>query len=259
MQERDQLDDEKLSYVIDAMISLLSTIEYDAEEPYEDFSYHYVDQFRRRYKENLKQKFCYDQYLKEPNIQNALKALDLDPEKFWYLLMFVYDYCEGYCIKGIDFKDTPETQLKRFTTSIEQHREKVESITLKIKGKHSITIDNITAIKYIYLLCRDGLQEIENGSLMRQGEWFDHGDRSGAEPVSIQIYYFSKTLLDILDKVLKIDTRAKKDGNKRALIVDLILFTGIYTDETKLTASHISGYLSKYKDYNKSRLNCYYS
>ena len=50
------------------------------------------DTFKGRYNRGiLKGKFSFDPYIKNRELQDLLMALDLDAEKFWYLLLFCYD------------------------------------------------------------------------------------------------------------------------------------------------------------------------
>lgn len=56
--------------------------------------------------------------MKNKELQDLLEALELDAEKFWYLLLFCYDYSWGKCIEGIELKEFPKEQIEKFTGAI---------------------------------------------------------------------------------------------------------------------------------------------
>ena len=46
-------------------------------------------------------------------IQDYIEELGLDIDKFWFLLLFVYDFCESVCIDGIGLADSAYDQLQK--------------------------------------------------------------------------------------------------------------------------------------------------
>lgn len=117
--------------------------------------------FGNRYNKGLiAEHFSYANYMKHKLIQQFIRGLDLDADKFWMLLLFIYDYSYHYYMEGIDMGESPNEQLLNFTKAIignvESFDEKTGSIftqstTLKIcvEGERNIIIDNPTAIHYI--------------------------------------------------------------------------------------------------------------
>ena len=60
--------------------------------------------FIRRYNQDkLKEygKFTYEKYVANKDIQDTLKGLEIDIDKFWFLLLFIFDYTCGTCIDGM--------------------------------------------------------------------------------------------------------------------------------------------------------------
>lgn len=49
----------------------------------------------------LRHKFTVEEYTQDEDLQGYLKTLDLDSEKFWYLLLFCYDYSWGICMEEL--------------------------------------------------------------------------------------------------------------------------------------------------------------
>ena len=58
--------------------------------------------FIRRYNQNkLYGNFTYGDYIANEDIQNTLKGLGVDIDKFWFLLLFIFDYTCGTCLDGM--------------------------------------------------------------------------------------------------------------------------------------------------------------
>ena len=76
--------------------------------------------YRRYYWKKLTHYFTYDEYIKNQEIQKLLQELELDKEKFWYLILFAYDYSESLCINGIDVSPSAYEQLKTLIEKITQ-------------------------------------------------------------------------------------------------------------------------------------------
>ena len=59
-----------------------------------------LDIFKNRYNQKfITHKFSYADYKKEDSIQKALQGIGIDINKFWYLVLFVFDYSNGSCLE----------------------------------------------------------------------------------------------------------------------------------------------------------------
>ena len=66
-----------------------------------------TQEFKKRYNAKvLNAHYTFEKYIQYKDIQNTLEALNIDREKFWYLLLFVSDYIYGSCLEGIKVKET---------------------------------------------------------------------------------------------------------------------------------------------------------
>ena len=75
--------------------------------------------FGNRYNKGLiAEHFSYANYMKHKLIQQFIRGLDLDADKFWMLLLFIYDYSYHYYMEGIDMGESPNEQLLKFTKAI---------------------------------------------------------------------------------------------------------------------------------------------
>ena len=69
-------------------------------------AFHFIDRYNNK-KIALQNKF--GSYLENEDIQSCLHSLELDPVMFWYLLLFVYDYCVDTCIDNIKTEEGTST------------------------------------------------------------------------------------------------------------------------------------------------------
>lgn len=159
--------------------------------------------FIRRCNQNkLYGNFTYEDYIANEDIQNTLKGLGVDIDKFWFLLLFIFDYTCGTCLDGMKATGIGIEQLTKFAQAIaDNHKEinqfgvsfkKPITISVKIEGKHQIVIDNANAIGYLATTIINNLKEIEEHPWMQsqQVSISTHAE----EKESIQIYLFIKCL-----------------------------------------------------------------
>lgn len=75
--------------------------------------------FIRRYNQNeLYGNFTYEDYIANEDIQNTLKGLGVDIDKFWFLLLFIFDYTCGTCLDGMKATGIGIEQLIKFAKAI---------------------------------------------------------------------------------------------------------------------------------------------
>lgn len=132
-----------------------------------------TQEFKKRYNAKvLNAHYTFEKYIQYEDIQNTLEALDIDREKFWYLLLFVSDYIYGSCLEGIKVKETPRVLVEKFMQQIEKNINNKNSkasfikpmtLTLKLQEKHrSIEIDDPISLAYIYLVYEAGKDYFSN-------------------------------------------------------------------------------------------------
>ena len=116
--------------------------------------------FESRYNKGLiTESFNYASFIKHDLIQKFIKELDLDINKFWMLLLFVYDYSYHYYMEGTDMGESPNEQLLKFTKTIILNAENFDEkkgttftkpLTLKIcvEGERDIIIAQLYTLLY---------------------------------------------------------------------------------------------------------------
>ncbi len=253
------------------------------ESYYHGFGYFYlIGVFADRYFLNKIDKDKRENYDDSFDIQETIKALGYDVDKFWYLLLFVNDYSFGYCWKGFKLNKSPKAKIEEFVQRILNNVETLDfessemgtfkkpmKISLEIKGKHKFVIDESDSIFSLLYMLASELEKIEDGSqiatshtsgFIKDGK-FQYDFLSN----SIQIWYFAQMFLSFFELRPPQKTKSKKGSlvslNKLLLISRLIFIIGLTRKESFLESEDsLKGYLKQYKNYNmKNMANGLYS
>lgn len=231
--------------------------------------------FIRRYNQNkLYGNFTYEDYIANEDIQNTLKGLGVDIDKFWFLILFIFDYTCGTCLDGMKATGIGIEQLTKFAKTIaDNHKEinpfgvsfkKPITVSVKVEGKHQIVIDNANAIGYLATTIINNLKEIEEHPWMQSQQV--SMTTNAEEKESIQIWLFYKMFNDFFNLSLynkQFNVRQKKGStislSKTLLISRLIYFTKLSTNknfsEDEFT---LKGYIKQYKDKRIDTVNSIY-
>ena len=229
------------------------------------------DIFKGRYNaRKLRHKFTVEEYMQDKELQGYLKALELDSEKFWYLLLFCYDYSWGICMKGIEINKFPVEYIRDLVDAIYSNyagsgmlgaifNEPI-SITLKV-GRKNIVIDNNNAKACIAKFCDDGL---ENNDLtnLPNGHFVDI-TRKSSDSVSVLAYYFSKMIISAFNHQEQVKEKRKKGANlsdkEKMVIAHLLYLTGIISNESvRESDEYLKAILKRYKNTEIKKLNSFY-
>lgn len=200
-----------------------------------------LDIFKNRYNRKfIENKFSYADYKKEDSIQKALQGIGIDINKFWYLVLFVFDYSNGSCLEGMKLYDSPKEELEKFinivasTCKEDKGVNKISGIsfnkflTLTLKGgKHPLVITNPNTIFYIACLLEDGLESIEQDSRMSREIVSLYKTK---ELYTARIYLFAKMILYFFETNPEFNNQRAPKGSgmnfsKLLLISNLIYFT----------------------------------
>ena len=216
----------------------------------------------------------YEDYTGNESIQEMLKGLGIDIDKFWFLLLFIFDYTCGTCLNGIKATGVGIEQLTKFAKAIaDNHKEinqfgvsfkKPITISVKVEGKHQIVIDNANAIGYLAAVIANNLKEIEEHPWMQnqQVSISTHAE----EKESVQIWLFYKMFNDFFNLEpynKQFNVRQKKGStislSKTLLISRLIYFTKLskhskFSDDEDV----LKGYIKQYKDKRIDTANSIY-
>ena len=231
--------------------------------------------FIRRCNQNkLYGNFTYEDYIAHEDIQNTLKGLGVDIDKFWFLLLFIFDYTCGTCLDGMKATGIGIEQLTKFAKAIaDNHKEinqfgvsfkKPITVSVKVEGKHQIVIDNENAIGYLAATIANNLKEMEEHPWMQSQQVSI--SIQAEEKESVQIWLFYKMFNDFFNLEpynKQFNIRQKKGSaislSKTLLISRLIHFTKLSTNKNfSKDEFTLKGYIKQYKDKRIDTANSIY-
>ena len=231
--------------------------------------------FIRRYNQNkLYGNFTYEDYIANEDIQNTLKGLGIDIDKFWFLLLFIFDYTCGTCLDGMKATGIGIEQLTKFAKAIaDNHKEinqfgvsfkKPITISVKVEGKHQIVIDNANAIGYLATTIINNLKEIEEHPWMQSQQVSI--TTNAEEKESVQIWLFYKMFNDFfnLSPYNKLFNVRQKKGSTISLSKTLLISRLIYFTKLSMNKNFsedeftLKGYIKQYKDKRIDTVNSIY-
>ena len=231
------------------------------------------DIFKVRYNRGLlKCPFTYQSYISKRETIKLITQLGLDYEKFWYLLLFIYDYCYGQFPKGWECTPSPKEELEIFCFSIldtykdapqlpHASFEQPVEITLKIGGKKIITMQDDAAM-YLAALCQQHIDNIEAGSSMTNRQ-IKIGQNSRCSTATMACF-FARMLITFFDMqkniIEKRDKSAKGvSGKEKLLISHLIYLTGIISNDSLLSSyAYLKTLLKRYQNLPINSFNSIY-
>ncbi|MEI3486387.1 MAG: hypothetical protein V8R12_16235 [Bacteroides faecis] len=230
--------------------------------------------FIRRYNQNKLYGTLYEDYIANEDIQNTLKGLGVDIDKFWFLLLFIFDYTCGTCLDGMKATGIGIEQLIKFAKAIaDNHKEinqfgvsfkKPITISVKVEGKHQIVIDNANAIGYLATTIINNLKEIEEHPWMQSQQVSI--TTNAEEKESVQIWLFYKMFNDFfnLSPYNKLFNVRQKKGSTISLSKTLLISRLIYFTKLSMNKNFsedeftLKGYIKQYKDKRIVYLNSIY-
>ena len=86
-----------------------------------------------------------DRFLTNKDLQNTIEAFGLDVSKFWYLLLFVYDYIEDFATNAPTPEEDTLNEFNKFNLRLEEATE----VILKKNGRKSYDTDREDIMKLI--------------------------------------------------------------------------------------------------------------
>ena len=253
------IDDETSADFTEEEIRLADTRPVEATQCKEIFS--------KRYNDNLiNKKNAYATYRKE--LGHLVEKLELDVDKFWFLTLFIFDYCESMFYQGQTYKPTPLEQLFQLSHTIKQCSRE-EPMTLKFKcGKKKAELDSQLAITVLSSLIEDFNEQLDQEcssedeniskrayqlrALLNKREVKEDSDVPKDSPI---IVYFANMLLSFFDTQSQICSQrrigVKHTMREMELVSKLVYLTGLSTnkDWNDIENEYLKAFLKQYKDY----------
>lgn len=238
-------------------------------EPFEDFyGSPLLERYISRYntsatKSGLKKldklKARLNEFLSREEFGETLTFFELDIEKFWHLLLFVYDFSYNQCtdgIKHISSLTTLQTIIDKITENTELHP--LQSPTFKEEtkitfciGKKKYTIEDCPTILRI---CSRLKEDVDTSDDWNWQSIKSYMKSETSESTSVLAYAFYLHFITFFNSYQSIISKRKiKDSpskREKQLIGDLIFFTGIIQNESISTdPDYLKTLIKRYKDY----------
>ena len=238
-------------------------------EPFEDFyGSPLLERYISRYntsatKSGLKKldklKARLNEFLSREEFGETLTFFEMDIEKFWHLLLFVYDFSYNQCtdgIKHISSLTALQTIIDKITENTELHP--LQSPTFKEEtkitfciGKKKYTIEDCPTILRI---CSRLKEDIDTSDDWNWQNIKSYMKSETSESTSVLAYAFYLHFITFFNSYQSIISKRKiKDSpskREKQLIGDLIFFTIIIQNESISTdPDYLKTLIKRYKDY----------
>lgn len=238
-------------------------------EPFEDFyGSPLLERYISRYntsatKSGLKKldklKARLNEFLSREEFGETLTFFEMDIEKFWHLLLFVYDFSYNQCtdgIKHISSLTALQTIIDKITENTELHplqspTSKEETKITFCIGKKKYTIEDCPTILRI---CSRLKEDIDTSDDWNWQSIKSYMKSETSESTSVLAYAFYFHFITFFNSYQPIISKRKiKDSpskREKQLIGDLIFFTGIIQNESISTdPDYLKTLIKRYKDY----------
>lgn len=155
--------------------------------------------------DKIKLPFTYKQYSDNEEIQATLKGYEIDKEKFWYAILFIYDITQEKCVNVLTLGDSLKVQAE----SLRDRLDGVNEFTITVSNKKKLKINDASLING---LCGH-LDEILAGS----GDTLNSRTFKLVAPSedlyspSIQMWFASERFLRLF-KSMKIPNKRSRDS-----------------------------------------------
>lgn len=238
-------------------------------EPFEDFyGSPLLERYISRYntsatKSGLKKldklKARLNEFLSREEFGETLTFFEMDIEKFWHLLLFVYDFSYNQCtdgIKHISSLTTLQTIIDKITENTELHP--LQSPTFKEEtkitfciGKKKYTIEDCPTILRICSRLKEDVDTSDDWNWQNIKSYMKSETSESTSVLAYAFYFHFITFFNSYQSI--ISKRKIKDSpskREKQLIGDLIFFTGIIQNESISTdPDYLKTLIKRYKDY----------
>lgn len=271
-------EDTILDYVWDFAVLIHPAMPKIIDERFALEGSHAISTFKKRYNERLiKTPLTYEDYKNNIEIQTAISTLQLDVDKFWFAILFIWDYVNGECWQAFERVDSPANEINRLFQTIAQYEvnpnanpltdhiafKEELSLSLQVNGKSIHTIETANAIKFILSCCQEHLDDLRPKNEFDTEHLNDNIEMVSYYPTKKQttasttkrICLFAQKF-QLFFNTLSPSFSNYRKGERNAynvtfLISQLVYLTGISDNEDFLVSkTTLKGYLSKNKNMN---------
>ncbi len=220
-----------------------------------NFPYNATYTFAERYNNGeINCPYKYEDYINDEDIQATVQGLGMEPDAFWLLVIFCFDFSYIACRNG--FKTViPQMEIEKLIKIMPDDKLSEMELTIKTE-KGSETIKDSLTIWHI-LNC---LKEKFGDNIGKENKHYPISPEDARyilhdykESDSVLLWYFATFLNDFFRLNPKFRAKRKKGENvsynKRLLISRLIYYTHISRNKSFLYSPEtLNGYFKQYKN-----------
>lgn len=212
-----------------------------------------MDIFEERYNSGeIPCRYKYEDYINDVTLQGTIKGLKLDPDAFWLLTIFLFDYAYSICLSGFAIEDSAQRSIEKLIklTAPDNVDSDIKLSISTPKGKFEI--DDARTVSIIMEWIKQGYERDEESikgyTLEESKDIFNPKEES----ISVLIWYFASLMKYFFEINPQFSGRARKGDNvslnKNLLISQLIYHTRLSTNENFLSdAESLKGFFKQYR------------
>lgn len=211
-----------------------------------------MDIFEERYNSgNIPCHYKYEDYIKDYDLQATINGLKLEPDAFWLLIMFLFDYAYSICLSGFTIKDSSQRTIEKLLKLIPDNEDSEMKLSINtLKGK--LDISDSRTISILMNWIQQGYDRDEEAIKGYTVEDFKDIFNPKEESISVLIWYFASLLKYFFEINPQFSGRAKKGDsvslNKNLLISQLIYHTRLSTNRNFLAdPESLKGFFKQYR------------
>lgn len=206
----------------------------------------------------IKPPFKYEAFLDNKDIINTLEGYDLEVEKFWFVLLFIYDITRVFGINAADASKTDYDILVEINDYLQNHPQAVLYLSDDKELRKSERYETNSPV-ILLNLCRFVKRELDKYQEVPQLKVWTHDimcrnytESLGAAQQQVLMYKLYKVLFGVLGLP---DLRAKKGETvsySKMLLISRIIYFCRLTDNESFTvdSSSLKGVLKQYGDFD---------
>lgn len=212
----------------------------------------------RMNREVIKPPFTYQAFLDNKDIIATIEGYELDVEKFWFALLFIYDITKDFGINAVDASKTDYDILVEINDYLQNHPQAVLYLSddKELRKSERYETNSPLILENLRHFVKWELDKYEETPQLKV--WTDgilqdsYTESLGAAQQQVLMYKLFKVLFDVLGLP---DLRAKKGEtvsySKMLLISRIIYFCRLTSNESFMfESSSLKGILKQYGDFD---------
>lgn len=207
----------------------------------------------------IKPPFKYEAFLDNKDIITTIEGYELDVEKFWFALLFIYDITKDFGINAADASKSDYDVLVEIDDYLQNHPQAVLYLSddKELRKSYRYETNSPVILQNLRQFVKRGLDKYKEQPMLKGAQSVDFFQRNNTESLvatqqGVLMYKLFKILFDQLNLP---DLRTKKGEtvsySKMLLISRIIYFCRLTDNESFMfESSSLKGILKQYGDFD---------